>query len=143
MNTNLIIIGILGVIVLYIYNMRRKMKNTPMVEDHEKIVTLTDKNFNVQTKNRVILVDFWASWCAPCRMMAPVLNDVASELEGDLFVGKANIEQYQSLAQKFGVRSIPTMILFKNGKEVNRYVGIKSKDFLLKEIKSYSSHSNE
>lgn len=143
MNTNLIIIGILGVIVLYIYYMRRKMKNTPMVEDHEKIVTLTDKNFNVQTKNRVILVDFWASWCAPCRMMAPVLNDVASELEGDLFVGKANIEQYQSLAQKFGVRSIPTMILFKNGKEVNRYVGIKSKDFLLKEIKSYSSQSNE
>lgn len=142
MNTNLIIIGILGVIVLYIYYMRRKMKNTPMVEDHEKIVTLTDKNFNVQTKNRVILVDFWASWCAPCRMMAPVLNDVASELEGDLFVGKANIEQYQSLAQKFGVRSIPTMILFKNGKEVNRYVGIKSKDFLLKEIKSYSSQSN-
>ena len=113
---------------------RARMKNIPVVEDHRNILTLTDKNFQHQTKNRLILVDFWASWCAPCRMMAPVLNDVADELNGNSHVGKVNIEQYQSLAQKFQVRNIPTLILLKNGKEVDRFVGIKNKDFLLQQI---------
>ena len=111
-----------------------KMKNTPLVADNEKVLTLTDKNFQQQTKNKVVLVDFWATWCAPCRMMAPVLNDVATELTGNSHVGKVDIQQYESLAQKFKVRSIPTLILFKNGTEINRFVGIKSKEFLLKEI---------
>jgi thioredoxin 1 len=114
---------------------RKKIKNIPVVADHEKILTLTDKNFQHQTKNKVVLIDFWASWCAPCRMMAPVLNDVASELTGNSHVGKVNIEQYQSLAQRFHVRNIPTMILLKNGVEVNRFVGIKNKEYLLQQIK--------
>lgn len=105
-----------------------------MVADHMNVLTLTEQNFQQQTKNKVVLVDFWASWCAPCRMMAPVLNDVASELSGNSLVGKVDIEKFQSLAQKFKVRSIPTLILFKNGAEINRFVGIKSKEFLLKEI---------
>ncbi|HKJ40915.1 MAG TPA: thioredoxin [Sunxiuqinia sp.] len=113
---------------------RAKIKNTPMVDDHQKILTLTDKNFQQQAKNKIILVDFWASWCAPCRMMAPVLNDVAEELNGNKRVGKVNIEQFQSMAQRFKVRNIPTMVLFKNGKEIKRFVGAKSKDYLLKEI---------
>jgi len=111
-----------------------KMKNTPLVADHEKVLTLTDQNFQQKIKNKVVLVDFWASWCAPCRMMAPVLNDVASDLSGNSHVGKVDIQQYQSLAATYKVRSIPTLILFKNGTEVNRFVGIKSKEFLLKEI---------
>jgi thioredoxin 1 len=110
------------------------MKNIPLVADNEMILTLTDKNFQYQTKNKLVLVDFWASWCAPCRMMAPVLNEVASELNGSSHVGKVNIEQYQSLAQKYKVRNIPTMILFENGREINRFVGIKSKDFLIQQI---------
>ena len=135
MQTTLIVIGVLVAgIIISRYIMMAKMKNTPMVADHAKVLTLTDKNFQQQTKNKVVLVDFWATWCAPCRMMAPVLNEVASELSGNSHVGKVNIEQYQSLAQKFKVRSIPTLILFKNGTEINRFVGIKSKDFLLKEI---------
>ena len=113
---------------------RARMKNIPSVEDHKNILTLTDNNFQHQTKNKVVLVDFWASWCAPCRMMAPVLNDVADELTGNSHVGKVNIEQYQSLAQKFQVRNIPTIILFKNGKEVNRFVGVKNKEYLLQQI---------
>ena len=135
MQTTLIVIGVLIVsfFILRFITMA-KMKNTPMVVDHEKVLTLTDKNFQQQTKNKVVLVDFWATWCAPCRMMAPVLNDVASELSGNSHVGKVNIEQFQSLAQKFKVRSIPTLILFKNGTEINRFVGIKSKDFLLQQI---------
>ena len=137
MQTALIIIGsiILGFLILNVYA-RIKMKNLPKVADHASILTLTDKNFQQQTKNKVVLVDFWAEWCAPCKIMAPVLNDVAGELTGNSHVGKLNIEQYQSMAQQFNVRSIPTLILFKNGKEVKRFVGIKQKDFLLKEIQS-------
>ena len=139
MQTTLIVIGVLVAgIVIFRYVTMVKMKNTPMVADHVKVLTLTDKNFQQQTKNKVVLVDFWATWCAPCRMMAPVLNDVASELTGNSLVGKINIEEYQALAQKFKVRSIPTLILFKNGTEINRFVGIKSKDFLIKEMAKVS-----
>ncbi|MEI8085348.1 MAG: thioredoxin [Paludibacter sp.] len=137
METALIIIGsiFLGFLIINVYA-RIKMKYLPKVSDHVDILTLTDKNFQQQTKNKVVLVDFWAEWCAPCKMMAPILNDVAGELNGNSHVGKLNVEQYQNMAQQFNVRSIPTLILFKNGKEVKRFVGIKQKDFLLKEIKS-------
>ena len=137
MQTALIIIGsiILGFLILNVYA-RIKMKLLPKVADHASILTLTDTNFQQQTKNKVVLVDFWVEWCAPCKMMAPVLNDVAGNLTGNSHVGKLNIEQYQSMAQQFNVRSIPTLILFKNGKEVKRFIGIKQKDFLLKEIKN-------
>ena len=137
MQTVLIVIGSLvgAFIILNIYA-RAKMKKTPMVDDHKNILTMTEKNFQQQTKNKVVIVDFWAAWCAPCRMMAPILNDVADELSADSAVGKINIEEQKSLADKFKVRSIPTLILFKNGKEVKRFVGVKQKDFILKEMKS-------
>ena len=136
MQTVLIVIGTLVVsfVLLNVYS-RYKMKKMPKVEDNDKIVTLTDKNFNQQTKNKIVLVDFWAAWCAPCRMMAPVLNEVADEFPEGYLVGKVNVDEYQSLAQKFNVRNIPTLVLFKNGKEINRFVGVKTKDFLLKNIK--------
>ena len=137
MQIALIIIGSLvaAFVILNIYA-RAKMKNIPKVADHKSILTLTEKNFQQQTKGKVVLVDFWAAWCAPCRMMAPILNDVSSELAGKSAVGKINIEEQKSLASKFNVRSIPTLILFENGKEVKRFVGFKQKDFLLKEINS-------
>ena len=137
MQTAIAIIGglILGFVILNIYA-RIRLKTLPKVADHASILTLTDQNFQQQTKSKVVLVDFWAEWCAPCKMMAPVLNEVADELSGNAYVGKLNIKQYQSMAQQFNVRSIPTLILFKNGKEQKRFVGIKQKDFLLKEIKS-------
>jgi thioredoxin 1 len=135
MSTTLIITVAIITFLATLYIMARyRMKNIPVVADNEMIITLTDKNFQHQTKNKLVLVDFWASWCAPCRMMAPVLNEVATELNGNSHVGKVNIEQYQSLAQKFQVRNIPTMILFKNGREINRFVGVKNKEFLLQQI---------
>lgn len=135
MQTTLIVIGVfIATVIIFRYIAMAKIKNTPLVADHAKVLTLTDQNFQQKTKGKVVLVDFWATWCAPCRMMAPVLNDVANELNGNSHVGKVDIQQYQSLANQFKVRNIPTMILFKNGAEVNRFVGIKSKEFLLKEI---------
>jgi len=140
MQTVLIVIGsiVVAFVILNIYA-RIKMKNTPQVDDHKDILTLSEKNFQQQTKGKVVLVDFWAAWCAPCRMMAPVLNDVADGLSGNQKVGKINIEQQQSLANQFKVRSIPTLILFRNGKEVKRFVGIKQKDFLIREIQEVSN----
>jgi thioredoxin 1 len=135
MKTTIIIVSIIGLILVSLYLVAKaKMKNIPVVDNHEKIIVLTDKNFQNQTKNRVVLVDFWAEWCAPCRMMAPVLNDVAADLSGNSFVGKVNVEEYQTLAQKYQIRNIPTMILFKDGREINRFVGMKNKEFLLQQI---------
>jgi thioredoxin 1 len=106
----------------------------PIVADNEKLKLLTDQNFQNQIKNGVTLVDFWADWCMPCKMMAPIINEVAEELNGNASVGKINIEEFQSTPSKYGVRSIPTLILFKDGKEIDRYVGIRNKEFLINQI---------
>ena len=112
----------------------RKIKNIPAVEDNSKIKKLSDQNFEHQIKSGIVLVDFWASWCMPCKMMAPVLNNLSEELTGNASVGKLDVDQNRSASAKYGVRSIPTLVLFKNGSEINRFVGVKSKEFLLKEI---------
>jgi thioredoxin len=130
----IIVVSVLAVFILYVLYSVRKMKNIPEVEKNAKIIDLTDKNFNHQLRNNVSLVDFWASWCVPCRMMAPVLNEVAKEVGPGVQVCKVNVEQYQSLASKYAIRGIPTMLLFRNGKEINRFVGVKSRDFLLEKI---------
>jgi thioredoxin 1 len=129
---------VLGVIILLVFGYgfykTQKMRNTPEVPNSAKIKILADKTFAQQIKSGVVLVDFWASWCMPCKMMAPILNDVAEHATGNVTIAKLNVEQNQSTASKYKVRSIPTMILFKDGKEVNRIVGVKTKDYVLKEI---------
>lgn len=135
MQITFIVLGLLIGVFIYIqWSARRAIKNTPLAADHEKIMNLTVQNFNHQTKGKIVLVDFWAEWCAPCRLMAPVLNDVAAQLDGNKGVGKVNIELHQSLARKYNVRSIPTLVLFKDGKEIDRFVGVKSKDFLINKL---------
>lgn len=136
MKTAIIIAGAVVLVIGGLYLMaRNKLRNIPVVEDNANIITLTDKNFDHQLKNKTVLVDFWASWCAPCRMMAPVLNEVADSLSDNASVGKVDVEKYQSIAAKYQIRNIPTMILFKNGREVNRFVGMRNREFLLQEIK--------
>ena len=106
----------------------------PEAATSDKITVLTDQNFQHQLKTGISLVDFWASWCVPCRMMAPVLNEIAEEVSPGVKVCKVDVEQYQAAASRYGIRGIPTMILFRNGKEVERFVGVKSKDFLIGQI---------
>ncbi len=135
MQTIFIVTGIIVLLLIILfYIAKAKLGKLPMVSDHHNIVNLTEDNFNNYTKGKIVLVDFWAAWCGPCKMMAPVLNEVANELSGNKAVGKVDVDKFQSLAAKFRVRSIPTLIIFKDGKEVNRFVGVKQKDFLLKEL---------
>ncbi len=135
MSTSLIVISVIvTLIVAYIIFSYKKMKNIPDAPKSDKIKDLTDKNFQHQVKNNISLVDFWASWCVPCKMMSPVLNELAEEVGSGVQVCKVNVEEYQSLASMYAVRGIPTMLLFRNGKEVNRFVGVKSKEFLLDQI---------
>ena len=86
---------------------------------------LTDDNFAKEIENGVTLVDFHAVWCGPCRMIAPVIEEIASHYEEKLKVGKVDIDSEQKVAVQYEVTSIPTLILFKDGKEVNRLVGLR------------------
>jgi thioredoxin 1 len=121
--------------ITYMYFAYKKIKNTPETETNSAIKELTDQNFQAQVKTGVTLVDFWAGWCMPCKMMAPVLNETAEELGDTARIGKLDVDANRESSAKYSVRSIPTLILFKNGKEINRFVGVKTKDFLLKEIR--------
>ena len=84
-----------------------------------------------------VLVDFWAEWCGPCKMIAPVLEEIAQELEGQLTVGKLDVDANQATAQEYGVLSIPTLILFKDGQPVDRIVGFKPKPALMAQIEPH------
>lgn len=119
----------------FLWMAKTALRKTPMVQDHEEIITITEKNFEEVTRDKIILVDFWAEWCAPCRLIAPVLNELTDEMADHQYIGKINIERYPSLAQRFNVRGIPTLLILKNGVEVKRIVGVKTKAYLVKELK--------
>ena len=131
----IIILAVLAVLVAFlIISTKKKMESLNNVKESEKVINLTDLNFQNKIKTGMVLVDFWASWCMPCKMMIPVLNEVAEETHGKVTIAKVNVDEQKSTAAKFGIRSIPTMILFQNGREVKRIVGVKTKDYLLKEF---------
>ena len=97
------------------------------------VIKLSDENFNEAVKDGLALVDFYADWCGPCRMMAPILEAVAAE-RADLTVAKVNVDESAALASRFGVMSIPTLVLLDGGEEVKRIVGARPKDALLQEL---------
>ncbi|MCL5962317.1 MAG: thioredoxin [Chloroflexi bacterium] len=101
-----------------------------------KATPVSDSDFQVEVLDSEIpvLVDFWATWCNPCKMIAPIVEDVAAENEGKLKVVKLDVDENQGTARQYGVMSIPTLILFKEGKPVERVVGYQSKDQLTKNI---------
>jgi thioredoxin 1 len=105
----------------------------------EKIVTLTDATFDehVKSSDVPVLVDFWAEWCGPCKMISPVLEEIAEEQAGKVQIVKLNIDDNLDVTRRFDVMSIPTLILFKDGEPQLRLIGAKPKGQLLEEISTY------
>jgi thioredoxin 1 len=105
----------------------------------KNILTLTNGNFETEVKKpgAPILVDFWAEWCGPCRMVAPVLEKLADEMDGKVRIGKVNVDDESSLAGRYGIQSIPTLLLFKDGKVVDQYIGATSRDVLVKMLQKH------
>ena len=97
---------------------------------------LNSENFEKEVLNsdKPVLVDFYGDWCGPCKMMAPIIEEIAEELQGKAKVGKINVDENQELAMKYEVMSIPTLIIYKNVKEANRFVGVRDKKELLNEF---------
>ena len=97
-------------------------------------LNLNKDNFEKSIANGVALVDFWAEWCGPCKMQLPIIEEFSGEMEGKATVGKVNVDEELELAQSFGIQSIPTLILFKDGKPVKKLVGLHSKEALYEEV---------
>ena len=94
------------------------------------IIELNDKNFSAETKTGVVLVDFWAPWCGPCRMQGPILEQVVGKVAGAK-IAKVNVDEAGSLAAQFGVQSIPTLVVLKDGKVVKQFVGVQQAPTLI------------
>ena len=102
-----------------------------------KTLEITDSNFNdIISKNKTVLVDFWAEWCGPCRIIGPVIEELANEYEGKAIIGKLDVDSNQESSVKYGVRSIPTILTFKDGEIVDRQVGAVPKETLTNVIDS-------
>jgi thioredoxin 1 len=102
-------------------------------------ITLTDGTFDEIIKNSTVplLVDFWAPWCAPCRLVAPILSALAKDYNGKLQVGKVNVDENPAIASRYGITGIPTMLLFKNGKAVGQWIGALPRPMLEQALKPH------
>jgi thioredoxin 1 len=99
-------------------------------------VTITDTNFDTQVlkNDKPVLVDFWAVWCGPCQIQGPIVEDVAKSMDGKVVVGKLNVDENPEVSQKFGIMSIPTLMIFKGGTVVKQFIGVQSKETILGEL---------
>lgn len=102
----------------------------------DAVLTLTEANFDAEISSATVpvIVDFWAEWCGPCRMLGPILDDLAKDQAGKVKIGKVNVDDSPNLAAKFSVRSIPMLVFFKDGQAKETVVGVQSKDALAKRL---------
>ena len=102
-------------------------------------VELTDGNFQelVLNSDKPVLVDFWAAWCGPCRMLGPIVEELHNEYEGKAVVGKVDVDNNQQIAMQYGIRNIPTVLIFKNGEVVDKFVGVAPKASIAEKLEAY------
>lgn len=100
------------------------------------VVKITMDNFSeeIEKSEKTVLLDFWAEWCGPCRMMSPIIDQIAEEVGEKAKVGKVNVEEESYLASQFKITNIPTLLIIKNGKIINKYVGVQDKETLINEL---------
>ena len=96
---------------------------------------LNSENFDLETANGVVLIDFWAEWCGPCKMLGPVLEEVSKEVGTDAVIAKINVDEAQEIAMKYAVRSIPAIFILKDGKTIQQFIGVQSKQVLVNAVK--------
>lgn len=100
----------------------------------DSVIELTDNNFDKSIEAGVTLVDFWASWCGPCMMQGPIVDQVAEQMKGRAQVAKVNVDESMQIAMKYRIQSIPTLMIFKEGEVANQLIGLQSKDQLISAI---------
>ena len=103
----------------------------------EKVKTLTDSNFDDEKKSGVLLVDFWAEWCGPCRRLAPTVDALATQFDGRATVAKLNVDENPTIPERYAVRGIPTLLLFKEGELTETIVGLRGKEDIAKMIERH------
>ena len=117
----------------------RELKNQMSTPKIEKPIVVSDRNFDQTVKNySLIVVDCWAAWCAPCRAIAPIVEELAKEYSGKVVFGKLNVDENPETAQRYGVMAIPTLLVMKEGKEVDRVVGVLPKNQLEAKVNAYA-----
>jgi thioredoxin 1 len=120
--------------ILYSFLKAGKRMNKP---PSENVIILKDATFMNEVSSGVSLVDFWAVWCGPCKVQGPIIDEIADEMKGQAKICKLDVDKNPEMARKFGVQSIPTLILFRNGNPVQKFVGVKPKQALMNAIKSH------
>ncbi|MCF6170851.1 MAG: thioredoxin [Bacteroidales bacterium] len=130
-------VGILLVLLIAAFIKRYRMiKNLSDAKDSEKLILLSDASFRKVTGKGVSLVDFWAPWCTPCKIQGPIVSELAEEMGDKANICKLNVDKERKTAASLKIRSIPTIIIFKDGKPVKQFVGVKTKSVLLKALQA-------